>query len=100
MARLIYAEPAFADLQRLTDLLIAHDPPAEARTAELIIEAVEILANHPMVGRLVDSELRELVISRGDSGYLAFYSYDVVQDVVIILAIRHQRELGYLGGRG
>jgi len=36
-----------------------------------------------------------LVISRGRSGYLALYSYDDAADVVLVLAIRHQREQDY-----
>jgi hypothetical protein len=39
--------------------------------------------------------LRELVISRGKSGYLALYDYDEPNDMVLVLALRHQREAGY-----
>jgi hypothetical protein len=39
--------------------------------------------------------LRELVISRGRSGYVALYDYDVMTDTALVLAIRHQREGGY-----
>jgi hypothetical protein len=38
--------------------------------------------------------LRELLISYGKSGYVALYSYEQRQDVVLVLAIRHQREAG------
>ncbi|HSS05719.1 MAG TPA: type II toxin-antitoxin system RelE/ParE family toxin, partial [Rhodanobacteraceae bacterium] len=38
---------------------------------------------------------RELVISRGHSGYIALYSYEQLEDTVLVLAIRHQREAGY-----
>jgi plasmid stabilization system protein ParE len=41
--------------------------------------------------------LRELVISRGRTGYVALYSLEEGQDAVLILTIRHQREAGYLG---
>ena len=41
--------------------------------------------------------LRELVISRGRTGYVALYSLEEGQDAALILAIRHQREAGYLG---
>ncbi len=49
------------------------------------------------VGRPVESGLRELVISRGKTGYLALYRYEEQRDRVLVLAIRHQREAGYLG---
>jgi hypothetical protein len=39
--------------------------------------------------------LRELVISRGQTGYLALYSHDEGADIALILAIRHQREDEY-----
>jgi plasmid stabilization system protein ParE len=41
--------------------------------------------------------LRELVISRGRTGYVALYSFEEDRDAVLILAIRHQREAGYWG---
>lgn len=92
---MIYAHRALADLERLTDFLLASDPGAAGPTAELIIEAVSVLAHHPLIGRSTDEDLRELVISRGKSGYVALYSHELVEDVVLILSIRHQREAGY-----
>jgi hypothetical protein len=38
--------------------------------------------------------VRELVISYGKSGYIGRYGYEQKEDVVLILAIRHQREAG------
>jgi plasmid stabilization system protein ParE len=95
LARLIYAESALTDLERLTEFLLASDPGAAVPTVDLIREAVSVLARHPLIGRQVDDPLRELVISRGRSGYVALYSLERVEDVVLVLAIRHQREAGY-----
>lgn len=95
MAKLSYSERAFADLERLTDFLIEIDASSALETVELIEEAVSLLMRHPLVGRPVEYELRELVISRGRSGYVALYSLEEVQDAILILAIRHQREAGY-----
>jgi hypothetical protein len=47
------------------------------------------------MGRPVDHGMRELVISRGRSGYLAMYVFDPSADVVFVLALRHQREQDY-----
>jgi len=91
----IYAAHGLADLERLADLLLDADPASAAQTVDLIVEAVEVLGNHPMIGRPVEENLRELVISRGRSGYLALYSYEAEHDVVLVLAIRHQREAGF-----
>jgi plasmid stabilization system protein ParE len=95
LARLIYSAQALDDLVRLTDFLLASDPQAAAATVGLIEEAVTLLKRHPFIGRPVEHGLRELVISRGRTGYLALYDFDETQDVVAILAIRHQREVGY-----
>ena len=95
MAVISYAPRASSDLQRLVDFLAESDPSAAAQTAELIVSAVEALQHHPLLGRPVESGFRELVISRGRSGYLALYRYDEAVDRVLVLTIRHQREAGY-----
>ena len=100
MARLIYSERAFADLDRLLYFLLATDAPSAAATVELVAGAVSILAEHPLIGRPAEGELRELVISRGHSGYVALYSFERAHDVVLILAIRHQREAGFVDEQG
>jgi plasmid stabilization system protein ParE len=69
---------------------------AAARDAVAAIQsAVDNLAAHPLIGRRIEGDLRELVISYGQSGYVALYRFVVSQDEVRILAIRHQRELGF-----
>lgn len=95
MAALVYSERALSDLERLTDFLLASDPQAAAETIDLIQEAVVLLKRHPLIGRTVEYGLRELVISRGRTGYVALYSFEEVEETVLVLAIRHQRETGY-----
>lgn len=77
------------------DSFRVHDPSAVRNAAAAISEAVEMLARHPLIGRVVESELRELVISFGRTGYIALYRFLPVPDEVRILAIRYQRELDY-----
>jgi addiction module RelE/StbE family toxin len=96
LAQIIYSSRALADLDRLTDFLLQDDPVAASETTDLIIETIEVLENHQLIGRSTEHELRELVISRGNSGYLALYSYETSQDVVLVLSIKHQREVGYV----
>lgn len=95
MAELIYSSQALTDLDRLTDFLLEADPASLPETTDLVLEAVEVLANHPLIGRPAEEGLRELLISRGRSGYVALYSYEEAEDVVFVLTIRHQREVGY-----
>lgn len=96
MARLIYTEQALQDLERLTDFLHETRRESALETVDLIQEAVMLLERHPLVGRPAENGMRELVISRGRTGYLALYAFDEVNDVILILAIRHQRETGWL----
>ena len=94
MAEVIYAQRAVAGLEREPALLgEAADPGA---SVQAIASAVEHLAHHPLVGRRVEGDLRELVISFGATGYIALYRYIPQQDQVRVLALRHQREIGYL----
>lgn len=100
MARLIYSEVALTDFERLTDFLLESNQAAAQGTVRLIEEAVQVLRNHPLIGRPVEAGLRELVISRGRTGYVALYSFEPADDAVLLLAIRHQREAGYVGETG
>jgi len=51
--------------------------------------------HRPLIGRPVEQDFRELVISQGKSAYLALYGYEAAQDTILMLSIRHQREVGY-----
>jgi plasmid stabilization system protein ParE len=95
MAWLAWDERALEDLVRLADFLAKDDPASAEATFDLIEEAVDVLGTHPLIGRRVSGDLRELVISRGRTGYVALYGYQVAFERVIVRAIRHQREAGF-----
>jgi plasmid stabilization system protein ParE len=95
MTRLLYARRALADMERVVDFLLQDDPAHAVQTFDLIESALNILTRHPLVGRPVEHDLRELVISRGATGYVALYRYNEVPDEAMVLAVRHQREAGY-----
>jgi len=95
LAKLTFEQSALADLERLTDFLIEENRAAAMETAGLIVEALEILKRHPMIGRPAEAGARELVISRGRSGYVALYDFNELEDLVVVLSIRHQREAGF-----
>lgn len=96
MARIIYAARALADLERLTEFLLATEPNAASETVGLITTVIETLEDHPLIGRAYSPDIRELVISRGRTGYVALYRFLSARDLVAILSIRHQRESGYV----
>lgn len=98
MARLELARRAEADLDRLFQFLAADDPAAAVSAIDLIVEALRVLERHPILGRPVEGNLRELVISLGKSGYVALYEFSQRSDAVLVLAIRHQREAGFSEG--
>lgn len=92
MTRLFFAPRALQDMERLVDFLRENEPVSASTTVTILISGLSVLKLHPLVGRIVESGYRELLISRGRTGYVALYTYDVVSDTALILAIRHQRE--------
>jgi hypothetical protein len=48
-----------------------------------------------LLGRQAEDGRRELILSRGRFGYVAKYRWVRAEDVVLILAVRHQLEAGY-----
>jgi hypothetical protein len=54
-----------------------------------------LLESHPMVGRRVQGDVRELIISFGNTGYVALYRFLPGRQEVRVLALRHQWEIGY-----
>ena len=94
MARLRYSASAARDLARLAHFLHETDPHEADKTLPLIVSALDMLRLHPNIGRRCGNQVRELVISRGKTGYIALYRYDETRDVIRVLTIRHQREVG------
>ena len=60
-----------------------------------IIQAINVLAVNPLIGRPVGESMNELVIGRDAHGYVALYRYVAAVDTVFVLAVRSQREGGY-----
>jgi plasmid stabilization system protein ParE len=95
LARVVYSRNALTNLERSFQFLLADAPDAARAAVRAIQSAVDMLADHPLIGRIVTGELRELVISYGRTGYVALYRFVPARREVRILAIRHQRELDY-----
>jgi plasmid stabilization system protein ParE len=96
VAEIVYSARAVETLAHALEALHAENPPAAVAVLDAIESAVANLAAHPLLGRRVEEDLRELVISYGETGYIALYRFVVQQDEVRVLALRHQREIGYL----
>ena len=93
MATVVFSDRAIADLLRVSEFVRDASPMGD--TIALIEEALEILERHPLLGRPAGDGLRELVVSRGRTGYVALYEFLERPDLVVVHAVRHQRETGF-----
>jgi plasmid stabilization system protein ParE len=96
MARIEISREVTEDFDRILDHLARFDIPQASQRIEEIITALDVLLQNPLIGRPVAGGLRELVIGHDTRGYLALYRYESLMDTVFVLAIRSQREAGYV----
>ncbi len=97
MPRVIVTAGAAEGLERCRGFLATKAPDAARRAGQAIERQFLLLETAPDIGR-PDPEipdLRELLIAFGDSGFVALYRHDPADDVVYVLAFRHQKEAGY-----
>lgn len=106
MPQVRFAPAALRNLERLREFLRLKSPAAAKRAAFAITKAIRILGQHPQIGRPSEeldrafieahnpegNKHRELLIDFGDSGYVALYRCE--NDLVTVLALRHQKEVG------
>jgi len=97
VSRVIITQGAAIGLEHCRLFLHDKNPQASKHAGQAIEQQFSLLEINPNIGRpLYDlPELRELIITFGDSGYVALYRYDSTSDIVHILAFRHQKEVGY-----
>ena len=95
MARVQITTRALADLERLFDFFADYNPKLARERMLSVRRAFDLLSDHPLLGRQAEDGRRELILSRGRFGYVAKYRWIPAEDVVLILAVRHQLEAGY-----
>jgi plasmid stabilization system protein ParE len=96
MPQLIWSQPALLDVQRLYRFLAQKNIDAAKHAVKAVRHGVKVLGHQPGIGRPIEDmpdEFREWIIDFGDSGYVARYRIDA--DEVTILAVRHQKEVGF-----
>ena len=96
MPRLIWTSAALADVQSVYRFLAAKNVLAAREAVRTIRQSLQILEQQPEVGRPIkemEPEYREWPISFGSSGYIVLYHFN--GQSAMIVAIRHQREVGY-----
>lgn len=95
MVRIELAPEVLDDIDRFIDHLDQHQVADVANRVGEILEAIQILSRSPLIGRPVAGGKRELVIGKGNRGYVALYRYLAGIETVFILALRAQRESGF-----
>ena len=95
MARIELAVEVLHDFDRFVDHMTTFGVEHVERRIDELIEAIQVLAHSPEMGRLARGNKRELVIGSGSRGYVALYRYVELIDTVFVLAVRAQRERGY-----
>lgn len=96
MQKLIWSPHALLDVQRLYRFLAPKNQDAAKRAVTAMREGVKVLSLQPAMGRPVtdmDDEFRDWIIDFGGSSYVARYRLDA--NNLIILAVRHQKEVGF-----
>lgn len=96
MSRIELAPELGEDFDRILEHLARYaidDAPSRIRE---IVQAINVLEHNPFIGRPAGGNKRELVIGRRSRGYLALYRYIPEIDTVFVLALRSQREAGYI----
>jgi len=96
VATIVYSSRSLDHLERALDFLREEKPEAAVAAPDAICSAVGNLGAHPLLGRRVHGDIREMVISYGATGYIALYRFLIPQDEIRVLAIRHQREIGFV----
>lgn len=97
MTRLRLAARVQHDVERIAEHLQQHEVEDVGTRVMEMLDALHLLAQHPLIGRPVADGLRELVIGKGSRGYVARYRYDPARDEVRVAALRSQREGGFRG---
>ena len=84
--RVTWHRRARQDLRHIRAQIAAENLQAAQRVAQRILQAVDLLAEHPGMGRVGRvSGTREFVIT--DTPYLA--AYQIVEDTLVILRVLH-----------
>ena len=95
MTRIELAPEVGDDLDRILEHLYQYEVADAPSRIDEIIQGISVLEYNPLVGRVAQADLRELIIGRQSRGYVALYRYVPEVETIFVLAIRSQREAGY-----
>ncbi|AGQ29244.1 type II toxin-antitoxin system RelE/ParE family toxin [Serratia liquefaciens] len=86
--RVEWDEEALRDRERIFDFLYPFNPQAAEQADAEIDKAVKRLLDYPELGKIWYRQARKLLVSQASLLVL----YVVVDDVIKVLAVAHQRE--------
>lgn len=94
---MIITESAGLGLERCRKFLTEKSTLVAGRAGQAIARQFALLETSPAMGRPFAelTGVRELLVEFGDSGYVALYRFVPADNVVYVLAFRHQKEAGY-----
>ena len=95
MARIELAPEVFNDFDRFFDHIAKFEVEDAPERIGEIVQATQLLAHSPLIGRQIKGGKRELVIGQGSRGCVALYRFVTDIDTAFVLAVRSQRESGY-----
>ena len=95
MAQVVISRKARRNLERLHDFLAEKSPAAAQRAIDTIRARLRALEQFPRLGPVDPDrpDVRQFFMPFGAAGYVA--RYRIVEDFVVVLAVRHVREAGY-----
>lgn len=95
MARVELASAVLDDFERFIDHLLQVGATDVPERMQELLDAIQVLAHSPGIGRPAREGKRELVIGKGVRGYVVLYRYVAEIETVFVLAARAQRESGF-----
>jgi plasmid stabilization system protein ParE len=96
MGQVKYSLQAQAKIASVCAFYTALDEKLGERAMAIIATSIDKLAEHPKTGRpfLENLNYRERVIPFGSSHFIALYRINDGGDVIVV-SLRHEREMGY-----
>lgn len=95
MSRIELVPEVLEDFERFLRHLEQFEVSDPLGRIDEIVQGIEILSANPLIGRTVGGGMRELVVGQGARGYVALYRFEPDLDIVFVLALRSQKELGF-----
>lgn len=92
MPQIIVTAKATRDLKKIREYLLQFNAETAQKAAATILEAANLILNHPQIGKPVEDmpEYRDIIRPFGSGAYTVRYRLDF--DKIIIVSIKHSKE--------